>query len=310
MILHVFGMYFGVFDGWSKVAAKEAWMSFKTREGPLADSLVIENYAPNFYEMFFERLAKIEPDFAFKEFMEIDLGDYEELSGVDILKGYLRGAPRGRDWEKELEQSFSREMPRSWRFYSVIRINFMGRWLEDDQDAAEKWFKQSDIEGLNWSYPTIAESYPFAATDVSVQRKRERHHLWSAAGYWAARDFLSAWRWMKSSGSIKEEGFAPAVFDGMIEFYGRERWGDQRARLHCLDQVPKLPDQADRDQFVLQFAHLLWVFDDTHFPGDPIPDRSKWLVDVRARISTLGLSAKAAEKASSILEKDLNREQE
>lgn len=297
----VFGMYLAALDGWSDVAPKAAWESFKKREGPLAKSLVVEDYTSILHEILFERLARTEPDFAFNEFLVADLGEYEELNGVAILQGYLRSAPNGRDWKKILDQSLSRGLPRGWRFYSVLRTDLMGRWLEDDPDEAQKWFSEGDIEGLNWSFvePPSSDFDPFAPDSDSPKQKqaakeKRRNDLGSAAGYWAARDFPNAWQWMKACREYSREGFEAEVLYGMSAFFNEESGGSQTvAREHCLKAVATLPNQPDRDQFALRFATVLWMFDDTEFLGEPPPDKAKWLEEVRGSIRTLRLSPEA-----------------
>jgi hypothetical protein len=314
----VFGMYLAALDGWSDVAPKAAWESFKQREGPLAKSLVVEDYTSYFYEVLFEHLARTEPDFAFNEFMVADLGEYEELNGVGILQGYLRSAPQGRDWMKVLEQSLSRGLPRGWRFYSVLRTDLMGRWLEDDPDAAKKWFSGGDIEGLNWTFvePPSGDLDRFESDSDSPKqqqaaKEKRRNDLGSAAGYWAARDFPAAWRWMKAYRAYSREGFEAEVLDGMSAFFNEERWGSQTdAREHCLKAVATLPDQLDRDQFALRFATVLWVFDDTEFLGQPPPDKAKWLEKVRGSITTLRLSPEAASAVMDALQGEPKSEQD
>lgn len=78
----VFEMYLGALDGWSEVQPIAAWESFKKREGPLSNSLVIEDYLPNFYRILFERLAKVDPDRAFKELISYHSDDFEEMKVV------------------------------------------------------------------------------------------------------------------------------------------------------------------------------------------------------------------------------------
>lgn len=313
----VSGMYLAAVDGWSDVAPKAAWESFKRREGPFAKSLVLEDYTPNFYEVLFEHLARIEPDFAFKEFMVADLGEYKELRGVAILKGILRSAPKGCDWSKCLEQSLARVLPRGWEFYSVIRTELMGRWLEDAPDEAEKWFSSGDIEGLHWSFveqpsdnndPFVLDSH--SPKQQQAAREKIRNDLGSAAGYWAARDFPAAWHWIKTHRAHVRDGFEAKVLDGMSAFFKEDSWGRQTtAREHCLKAIATLSDQLDRDQFALRFATVLWVFDDAEFLGEMPPDKVKWLENVRGSISSLQLSSKAESSVLNILRGNPNREQ-
>lgn len=296
----VFGMYLGALDGWSEVEPKAAWESFKKREGPLAKSLVVEDYFHYFYRVLFDHLARVDPDLAFQELIRFRADKHEEMFTASMLAGYLHGAPRDRDWRKEAE----RLLERKWKFgdvYAAMRIALMGRWLEDSSLTAEKWFQEGDVEDLHWSHaePT-GELDPFASDSDSPHQQqaakaKRRNDLGSAAGYWAARDFPAAWRWMKAYRAYSREGFEAEVLDGMSAFFNEESWGSQTdAREHCLNEVAKLPDQLDRDQFALRFASVLWVFDDTEFLGDPPPDKARWLEKVRESITNLRLSPGAA----------------
>jgi hypothetical protein len=297
----VFGMYLGALDGWSEVEPKAAWESFKKREGPLANSLVVEDYLHYFYRILFDHLARVDPDLAFQEIIRFRADKYEEMFTASMLAGYLHSAPRGRDWRKEAE----RLLERKWKFgdvYAEMRTALLGRWLEDSPIAAEKWLQEGDVEDLHWSYidPPSGDLDPFASDSDSPQqqqvaKEKRRNHLGRAAGYWAARDFPAAWRWMRAYRAYSREGFGADMLDGTSAFFNEEGWGSQTdAREHCLKEVAKLPDQLDRDQFALRFAKVLWVFDDTKFLGEPPPDKAKWLEKVRGSITTLRLSPEAA----------------
>jgi hypothetical protein len=307
----VFGMYLGALDGWSEVAPKAAWESFKKREGSLSKSLVVDDYLHYFYQVLFDHLATVDPDLAFQELIQFRADKYEEMFTASMLAGYLHSAPRGRDWHKEADRLLERKWDRG-DVYAEIRTALMGRWLEDAPEAAEKWFREGDVEDLHWSYvePPHGDVDPFASDEAHAEqqqdvKERRRDDLGSAAGYWAARDFPTAWRWMKSYSGFRLEGFPPAVFDGMSAFFNEESWGDQaQAQGHCLKQVAKLPNQADRDQFVLRFSNVLWVFDDTEFFGEPPPDKGKWLESVRKSLSAL---RPRPETADAIVEKLKNQ---
>ena len=306
---YVFGMYLGALDGWSEIVPKAAWESFKKREGPLAKSLVVEDHLHYFYQMLFDHLAKVEPDLAFQELIQFRADKFEEMFTASMLAGYLHGAPRGRNWHKEAD----RLLERKWKHgdvYSEIRTALMGRWLEDAPEAAEKWFREGDVEGLHWSYVEAPHDDvdPFAsdghvAEQQQPVKEKRRTALGSAAGYWAARDFSAAWRWMKSYGGGRQEGFGSAVLDGMSAYFNRVSWGDQtKAREHWLKQVTKLDDQRDRDQIALQFAKVLWGFNDTEFLGEPPPDMAKWLQGVLGGLSALRLSPEAASEVMKVLQ--------
>jgi hypothetical protein len=297
----VFGMYLGALDGWSEVEPKAAWESFKKREGPLAKSLVVEDYLHYFYRVLFDHLARVDPDLAFQELIRFRADKYEEMFTASMLAGYLHSAPRGRDWRKEA----GRLLERKWKFgdvYAEMRTALMGRWLEDSPRAAEKWFQEGDVEDLHWSYvdPPSGDLDPFASDSDSphqqqAAKEKRRNDLGGAAGYWAARDFPAAWRWMRAYLAYSREGFGADVLDGTSAFFNEECWGSQTdAREHYLKEVAKLSDQLDRDQFALHFAKVLWVFDDTEFLGEPPPDKAKWLEKVRESITTLRLSPEAA----------------
>jgi hypothetical protein len=133
----VFGMYLGAIEGWSEVAPKAAWESFKKRQGPLSKSLVVDDYLNYFYQVLFNHLAKVDPDLAFQELITFRADECEELLTATMLAGYLRGAPRGRDWRKEATQLLERRWRQGW-LYREIHAALMGRWLQDDPEAAEK----------------------------------------------------------------------------------------------------------------------------------------------------------------------------
>ena len=96
---------------------------------------------------------------------------------------------------------------------------------------------------------------------------------------------------MKSYKEFRQEGFETVVLKGMSDYFNEEPWGEQAlARSHCLEEIAKTPDQADRDQIALRFAPVLWRFDDTKFLGEPPPDKGKWLEVVRKRLPSLRLS--------------------
>jgi hypothetical protein len=117
----------------------------------------------------------------------------------------------------------------------------MGRWLQDDAEAAEEWFHGSDVEGLSWPYRNGGE-------DVKI-----RYDLGSAAGYWAARDFPTAWNWMKSYKGFMREGFGGAVLHGADVFLRRSDSyfvGGAGARAFLLEQASRLSDEQDRETCV------------------------------------------------------------
>jgi len=298
----VSGMYLGALDGWSEVAPKAAWESFKKREGPLSKSLVVEDYLHYYYQVLFDHLAKVDPDLAFHELIQFRADEYEEMFAASMLAGYLQGAPRGRDWRKEANRLLERRWKRD-RLYPEIRTALMGRWLEDASEAAEKWFLQGDVEDLHWSYdePPNGDLDPFTSDAVpdeqqQSEKKKRCNDLGSAAGYWAARDFPAAWRWMQSYSGFRREGFDQAVLHGAdVCLSNRTSYflGGGGARTYVLEQAALLPDQADRAELALRFAKVLWVFDDTEFLGEPPPDKAKWLANVRRSISALRLSPEA-----------------
>lgn len=295
----VFGMYFGALDGWSEVAPKVAWELFKKQDGPLSKSLVVEDYLDSFYPVLFDHLAKVDPDLAFQELIQFRAKEFEEMSIASMLAGYLHGAPRGRDWRKEAELLLARKWEQDY-VYAEIRTALMGRWLEDDSKAAVKWFSEGDVEDLHWLYVKHPNDNhdPFAADSVSPSnqeaiKEKKRYDLGSAAGYWAARDFSAAWRWMKSYSEFHREDFGRAVMHGVDVYlsnrisYFVEGGG---ARLYVLEKAALLPDHAERAELALRFAKVLWVFDGTIFLGKPAPDKMKWLASVRESISALRLS--------------------
>lgn len=202
----VFKMYLGVFDGWAEVDAKTAWEFFQNRKGVLSNSLVIDDYLDSYYRVIFEHLAKVDPDLVFKMLINYHSGDHDEFYVAPMLGGYLRGAPRGRDWRKELDRLLERKWEKDGWLHAEIRTALMGRWLQDDAEIAEKWFHETDIEGVNWLYHDRDKS---AKNPIG---------LGSAAGYWAARDFPAAWEWMKSYKGLKRKGFGSAVLHGADVF--------------------------------------------------------------------------------------------
>ena len=265
---YVFGLYLSVIDGWSEVAPKAAWESFKKREGSLSNSLVIEDYLSSFYRVLFEHLAKVDPDLAFEELMKGRTYKFEVLNTASKLGGYCRGAPRGRDWAKEVAQLVEHRLDDE-RVFSEIRTSLMGRWLEDAPEAAEKWFREGDVENIHWSNvistplggidPFVSgnpvpeqQSNPGSDPFAEVWEKR-RNDLGSAAGYWAARDFPAAWRWMKSYHGFQREGFGMAVLHGADVFLSKRDayfLGGEGARSFILEQAARLPDEADRTKCV------------------------------------------------------------
>lgn len=299
---YVFGMYLGALDGWSEVAPKAAWESFKKREGPLAKSLVVDDYLHYFYQVLFDHLAKVDPDLAFQELIQFRADRFDEMFIASMLAGYLHGAPRGRDWHKEANRLLELKWRGGW-LYAEIRTALVGRWLEDAPEAAAKWFREGDVEDLHWSY--IEHSHggvgPFTSDDDPAEqqqaaKQKRRHNLGSAAGYWAARDFASAWRWMKSYRGFRSEGFGQDVLHGAGVFLSNRTsyfLEDGGARKYVLEQAALLPDQADRTELALGFAEALWVFDDTKFVGEPPPDKAKWMETVRKSISALRLRPEA-----------------
>lgn len=254
----VFDMYLGALDGWSEVQPIAAWESFKKREGPLSNSLVIEDYLPNFHRILFERLAKIDPDRAFKELISYHSDDFEGMNVASMLGGYLRGAPKGRDWRKEANQILDRSWRHVWWIHSEIRTALMGRWLQDDSKSAEEWFREADIEGLSWSYRDDKK-------DVKI-----RYDLGSASGYWAARDFPAAWNWMKSYKEFERKGFGAAVAHG-ADVFNRRRESfyicDVEARAFLLAQAAKLPLEQGRMTCVSMIQGA--DFTTEHLHGEP-----------------------------------------
>ncbi len=314
----VFEMYLGALDGWSEVAPKAAWESFKKREGPLSKSLVVEDYLHEFYLVLFNHFTKVAPDLAFEELIGFRDDNYEEMLTASMIAGYLRSAPRGRDWREEA----TKLMERKWkggRLYTEIRTALMGRWLEDAPEAAENWFLEGDVEDLHWSYvePPIVDLDPFAsvtnpAEHQQAAKEKKRNHLGSAAGYWAARDFPAAWRWIKSYSGFSREEFGQAVLHGMdVCRSNRTSYfsGGEGARTYFLQQAALLPDQKDRTELALRFAKVLWVFDDTGFLGEPPPDNAKWLADVRKSIAALRLEPEAVNAIVNKLRNKGNSEQ-
>jgi len=310
---YVFALYLAALDGWSEVAPKAAWESFKKREGPLANSLVIEDYSSHCYQILFDHLAKVDPDLAFKELTIYCATNYDEFYISRMVAGYLHGVPRGRDWHKEVNQLLKRKWNRGW-LYAEIKTALMARWLEDDPEAAEKWFKEGDIEGLHWSYiePPYDGGDPFATgatphEQKQIVKEKRSNGLGGAAGYWAVRDFPAAWQWMKSYRGFRQEEFSQNVIRGANTCLSNRTSYfqiDMRAREYILAQATRLPDQSDRAELAFQFAQMLWVFDDTEFLGEPPPDKAKWLKSVRKDILALRINT---EKASAIIAKLQNK---
>ena len=251
----VFGMYLGAIDGWSEVVPMAAWKSFKKRDGPLSNSLVVEDYLHYFYQVLFDHLAKVNPDLAFQELISFRADKYEEMFTASMLAGYLHGAPRGRDWRKEADRLIERKWKGGW-LYAEIRTALMGRWLEDAPEAAEKWFREGDVEGLHWSYvdSSHGDNDPFASEEARAEQQqsvkgKQRIDLASASGYWAARDFPAAWRWMKAYSGFRRKGFGEAVLHGADVFLSKRTayfLGGGEARAYIYEQAARLPNEADR----------------------------------------------------------------
>ena len=229
-----------------------------------------------------------------------------------MVAGYLHGVPRGRDWHKEVNQLLKRKWNRGW-LYAEIKTALMARWLEDDPEAAEKWFKEGDIEGLHWSYtepPYDGDPFATGATpheQKQIVKEKRSNGLGGAAGYWAARDFPAAWQWMKSYRGFRQEEFSQNVIRGANTCLSNRTSYfqiDMRAREYILAQATRLPDQSDRAELAFQFAQMLWIFDDTEFLGEPPPDKVKWLKSVRKDILALRINT---EKASAIIAKLQNK---
>lgn len=296
---YVFEMYLGAVEGWSQVDPKAAWDSFKKLEGPFSKSKVVEEFSSNFDRAILLSLAKLDPDFAFKEMMA--RGDDEFLMGR-MLEGYLRGAPDHRDWKKDVDRLLERKWDREW-VYGEIRCTLMGRWLEDDPEAAEKWFREGQVEGLHWFYNRLLNDVgdPFDTKSAAEEKppapiEKKRYDLSYAVGFWAARDFPGALRWLKSHEGKLEEGFENGLLRGAESCLGEYK----EALPYLVDQLGKVPDQKDRDFFALTFAKVLWKFNDTRFIDQPPPDKSEWLKQIGKRLSKLQLSPETEKR---ILEK-------
>jgi hypothetical protein len=276
---YVYEMYLGAIDGWAEVALKTAWESFKERKGPLSNSLVIEDYVTRFYRVLFEHLAKVDPDQAFNELISFRSDDFEEMCVASMLGGYLRSAPRGRDWRNEADRLLERKWESDGRLYSEIRTALMGRWLADAPEAAEKWFQDGDVEGLHWSYIDSPEGddSPFLSEEARAKQKKIvrdklRNDLASASGYWSARDFPAAWSWMKSYKGNKREGFGAAVLHGSDVFHARRASyyvGGPWAQPFILMQAAKLPDEQDRQACISMINEA--DFDTEYLHGVPLP---------------------------------------
>lgn len=258
---HVFVIYLGAVDGWAKVDPKSAWENFKKREGPFAKSLVIEDYLTYFYKSLFTHLAGADPGLAFDELVA---SRADELCVSTMLLGYSRGAPRGLDWAGHAR----RLLERKWEHESVygqIRCALLGRWLEDDPEGAEKWFREGDVEHLNWSSEFDGSAASVQASGAKRGPRGEIHQrfdLGEAAGFWAGRDLPSAWAWMKSCDGLDRDGFERSVLRGVTASLGEEPFGDPAIpRVYLLTQIAAMPEQADRDKLVLRFASELWVYD-------------------------------------------------
>lgn len=286
---YVFEMYLGAVEGWSQVDPKAAWDSFKKLEGPFSKSKVVEEFSSNFDRAILLSLAKLDPDFAFKEMMA--RGDDEFLMGR-MLEGYLSGVPDHRDWKKDVDRLLERKWDREW-VYGEIRCTLMGRWLEDDPEAAEKWFREGQVEGLHWFYNRLLNDVgdPFATKSAAEEKppapiEKKRYDLSYAVGFWAARDFAGALRWLKSHDGKLEDGFENGMLQG-----AESCLGDQKEALpHLMEQLGKIENQKDRDFFVLLIAKVLWKFDETNPFGTHLPNKDEWLMKVRQRLSKLQLS--------------------
>jgi hypothetical protein len=297
MSAHVFMMYLGAVEGWAQKAPKAAWEEFKNKRGAFSKSEVVKDYFSSFHQPLFEPLAKADPEFAFAEL--IAAGD-DELVKASLLRGYLRGAPNGQDWPKQVDRLLEKKWERSW-LHQEIRCGLVGRWLADDAGAAEKWFREGNVEDLHWSderifTPNSSDAFVLPgeeSDEPATPKQRQRHSLGEAAGYWAARDFPAALRWMQiHDGLHLERGFDRLFFAGVDHYFD----GKNETRYHLLKQLAKLPGQADRDFFALTFAKALWVFDGTRFLGQPPPDKGKWLEETRNTFPALALTPETERK--------------
>ena len=309
---YVGGLYLGAAEGWSTVEPKQAWEEFKNRKGVFARSPIVEEYVGSFYKCIFTHLAKIEPDAVFEEIVALQNVEYEDLIKEGMLIGYLQGAPKGRNWGKEADRLLDIKWKKkpAWQFYYAIQTAFMGRWLQDTPSAAEKWFQEGKVEDLHWHMDpqfSYSDSFNLLATDntKNVMKQMRVATLGGAAGYWAGKDFAAAWSWMKTYKNLQRINFAGDMLDGVSAFFGEENINEV-ARGHCLEQLAKLPNQADRDQFASLFATVLWVFDPTEFLSEPAPDKQQWLKNTEKDMVKRHLSPEVVQRIITALKEKKN----
>jgi len=192
-------------SGWSRRDPKAAWHAVNDSEGELAGSALLDGYGYILPRSIFEHLARQDPEFAIAEFLK----NPDTLYRDSMLVGLSRGLPEGFDWKNLLAKLLDSLSDQEEWLERRLLENILARWMQDDADAAMKWFRSE--AGQELSLRDVGE-------DESESGPRQ-YTVESTVSFWWIRDSAGAEKWLRKNPAVLRGLLRGSEFDGSDPLY-------------------------------------------------------------------------------------------
>ena len=191
--------------GWSRRDPKAAWRAVNHSEGELAGFALLENYGYLLPRTIFKHLARVDPGEAIAEFKKHPDTLYRE----SMLVGLSRGLPEGFDWKSLFDEILaSLEEDEKW-LHRRLRENLLARWMQDDADAAMKWFRSEAGQEISLRDEIVDE----------IKQGEEEYTVESTVSYWWIRDSAGAEQWLRKNPAVLRGLLRGSEFEGTDPLY-------------------------------------------------------------------------------------------
>ena len=186
-------------SGWARKDSKAAWEAANDPKGEIKNSRAFADYGYLVPIKIFRYLSAKDPGYAIAEFEK----HQDLLFRQSMLEGMSVGLPKGHDWKDLFQRVAKSPQADRWAIVVVMRGAMLGRWMENDADAAVKWFRSP--EGEVFSVEVVEERAGEVAGDLFSEAPDEREivktrvkiSVAEAVRYWLSRDREGAIEWLK-----------------------------------------------------------------------------------------------------------------
>jgi len=273
-----------VISSWSKKEPKKVWQMIRDKKGFLKSSTPFRHFASYIAGEAMRGLAQSDSKFAISEIFKQENLLWKER----MLTAFCETSPKGQDWLAITGQMLNAPTRRG-KFLPIVREDLMGRWMEDDAEAASQWFI-ANASTLLMIHKTIYSDSGLDRVEKIIPS------LGAAVGYWFIRNPEDALAWITMNEAyVENDSVFFAAFLSGASGVGKSR-ADKGWKVRS--KIASLESRKERSRFALKLGLSLFGFDNWPYgrsPDDEFrkPDRAD-LNFISMEIGKMNLDAASA----------------